>query len=161
MGNFIKSHNSLFFLFLSDSFLPLQCHWRQEYQRSIVNDSEKCSGLAEAWAWVSGASNVCDFSCWPKSKVLNMRLPWWLRSKEPAGRCRRCRFSPWVCKIPWRRKWKPTPVFLPGESDGQRSLVGYSSWGHRQSDMAECLTLSLFFHFLIELRKTVYLLFAS
>ena len=39
--------------------------------------------------------------------------------------------------------------------------MGYSSWGHRQSDMAECLTLSLFFHFLIELRKTVYLLFAS
>jgi len=41
---------------------------------------------------------------------------------------RRCRFDPWVEKIPWRRKWQPTPVFLPGESHGQRSLAGYSPW---------------------------------
>ena len=45
--------------------------------------------------------------------------------------CRRPRFDPWVRKIPWRRKWQPTPVFLPGESHGQRSLAGYSPWGHR------------------------------
>ena len=39
----------------------------------------------------------------------------------------RCRFNPWVGKrLPWRRAWQPTPVFLPGESHGQRSLVGYS-----------------------------------
>jgi len=44
---------------------------------------------------------------------------------------RRCRFDLWVGKIPWRRVWQPTPVFLPGESYGQRSLVGYSPWGHR------------------------------
>ena len=36
---------------------------------------------------------------------------------------------------PWRREWLPTPVFLPGESHGQRSLVGYSPWGHKESDM--------------------------
>ena len=46
-------------------------------------------------------------------------------------RFKRCRFDPWGRKIPWRRKWQPTPVFLPGESCGQRSLVGYSSWGHK------------------------------
>ena len=40
-------------------------------------------------------------------------------------------------KIPWRRAWQPTPVFLPGESHGQRSLVGYSPQGHRESDMTE------------------------
>ena len=40
-------------------------------------------------------------------------------------------FNPWVRKIPWRRKWQPTPVLLPGKSHGQRSLVGYSQWGHR------------------------------
>ena len=39
-------------------------------------------------------------------------------------------------KIPWRREWLPTPVFLPGESQGQRSLVGYSPQGHKKSDMA-------------------------
>ena len=44
-------------------------------------------------------------------------------------------FNPWVGKIPWRRKWQPTPVFLPGEFHGQRSLVGYSPWGHKGSDM--------------------------
>ena len=43
-------------------------------------------------------------------------------------------FSPWVGKIPWRRKWQPTPIFLPGKSHGQRSLMGYSSWDHKESD---------------------------
>ena len=43
-------------------------------------------------------------------------------------------FDPWGGKIPWRGKWQPTPVFLPGESHGQRSLVGYSSWGPKESD---------------------------
>ena len=50
-------------------------------------------------------------------------------------------FNPWVGKIPWSRKWQPTPVCLPGESHGQRSLVGYSSWGCKESDMTERLTL--------------------
>jgi len=40
--------------------------------------------------------------------------------------CKRCGFDPWVRKIPWRRTWQPAPVFLPGESHGQRSLVGYN-----------------------------------
>ena len=43
-------------------------------------------------------------------------------------------FDPWVRKIPWRREWLPSAVFLPGESHGQRSLVGYSLWGHKESD---------------------------
>jgi len=44
-------------------------------------------------------------------------------------RHKRCRFDSWVGKIPWRRKWQATPVFLPGEAHGQRSLVGNSAWG--------------------------------
>ena len=44
-------------------------------------------------------------------------------------------FDPGVGKIPWRRAWQPTPVFLPGESLGQRSLAGYSPWGCKESDM--------------------------
>ena len=52
-------------------------------------------------------------------------LPWWLSVKEPTCQCRRFRFNPWVRKIPWRRKWQPIPVFLPGKSHGQRSLAGY------------------------------------
>ena len=51
----------------------------------------------------------------------------------------RSRFNPWVRKIPWRRKWQPTPVFLPGESHGRRSLVGYSPQGRKESDTTERL----------------------
>jgi len=54
--------------------------------------------------------------------------------KEYASQCRRCRLDPWVGKIPWRRKWQPTPVFLPGKSHGQRSLAGYSPWGCKELD---------------------------
>ena len=50
---------------------------------------------------------------------------------------RRRRFDPWVGEIPWRRVWRPAPVFLPGESHGQRSLEGYSPWGHKESDTSE------------------------
>ena len=46
-------------------------------------------------------------------------------------------FHPWVKKIPWRRAWQPTPVFLPGESLGQRTLEGYSPWGCKESDTTE------------------------
>ena len=46
-------------------------------------------------------------------------------------------FHPWVPKIPWRREWQPTPVFLPGESHGQTSLAGYGPRDHRESDTTE------------------------
>ena len=58
---------------------------------------------------------------------------WW-RTCLQCKRLKRLGFSPWVGKIPWRMKWQPTPVFLPGESHEQRSLVGYSPWGHRESE---------------------------
>ena len=46
-------------------------------------------------------------------------------------------FDPWVGKLPWRRKWQPTPVFWPGKSHGQRILAGYNLWNHEESDMTE------------------------
>ena len=49
----------------------------------------------------------------------------------------RCSFDPKIGKIPWRRAWQPTPVFLPGDSHGQRNLAGYSPLGHKESDMTE------------------------
>ena len=61
-----------------------------------------------------------------------MNLP--VSDKEPICQCRkykRCEFNPWVGKIPWRRAWQPTPVFLTGEYHGQRSLPGYSPWGRK------------------------------
>ena len=53
-------------------------------------------------------------------------------------------FNPWVGKIPWRRKWQPSPALLPGKSHGPRSLVGYSPWGRKELDTTE----RLHFHFM-------------
>ena len=67
-------------------------------------------------------------------------LPSWCSGKESTcqyRRHKRCGFDPWVGKIPWRGEWQPTPVFLPGESHEQRSLAGYSPWGHRESDTTD------------------------
>ena len=66
-------------------------------------------------------------------------LPWWLRRWSICPQCRRPQFDPRVGKIPWRRQWHPTSVLLPGNSRGQKGLVGYSPWGRRESDRTECL----------------------
>ena len=61
-------------------------------------------------------------------------------------RCRRCHgFDPWVGKIPWRRTWQPTPVFLPGKSHGQSSLVGYTVHGVAKSQMWMSMNMSIKF----------------
>ena len=51
------------------------------------------------------------------------------------------KFDPWVRKIPWRREWQPTPVLLPGQSHGQRSLAGPSAWGCKELDTTEQLSM--------------------
>ena len=58
-------------------------------------------------------------------------------SDKECRRHKRLGFDPWVRKMPWRRAWQPTPVSLPGEPHGQRSLAGYSPWGCEESDMTE------------------------
>ena len=70
-------------------------------------------------------------------------LPQWLSGKESACQCRscrRCRFNPWVGKIPWRMKWQPASRYLPGKSHGQRSLVGYSPWSCKELNTTEQLS---------------------
>ena len=64
-----------------------------------------------------------------------------VKKKKTACQCRRLGFDPWVRKIPWRRKWQPTPVFLPGKFHEQRSLAGYSPWDCKESDTAEWLSM--------------------
>ena len=56
-----------------------------------------------------------------------------------AGDIRNVGLTPGSKKMPWRRKWQPTPVFLPGKSHGQKSLTGYNPWGHKESDTTERL----------------------
>ena len=64
--------------------------------------------------------------------ILKAGLLWWLSDKEFACKCKRHRFACWVGKIPWKRQWQPTPVFLLGKSHRQRSLKGGSPWGHKR-----------------------------
>ena len=66
-----------------------------------------------------------------------MGLPHWLSSNLQCRRRRRYGFNPCVRKILWKRAWQPTPVILPGESHGQRSLVDYHPEGHKWSDRTE------------------------
>ena len=58
-------------------------------------------------------------------------------------RHKRCRIDPWIGKIPWSRKWQAAPVFFSGKSHGQRSLVGYSPWGCKESDTTEQLSMHI------------------
>ena len=72
-----------------------------------------------------------------KDEIISAAVRWTWRllggatGKEPACQCK---FHPCIGKIPWRRKWQPTPVILPGESHRQRSLAGYGPWGHKELD---------------------------
>ena len=80
----------------------------------------------------------CDYPFTFSHHVLRLHHP--NKGKESTCQCRRHRrprFHPWIRKIPWRRKWQPTPVFLPGKSQGQRSLVGYSPGGCKELDTTE------------------------
>ena len=80
-------------------------------------------------------THLCTLICvcmWASQVALVVKNP-----LANAGRRRGCIFHPWVKKIPWRREWQPTPVFLPGESHGQRSLAGCSPWGRTESDTAQ------------------------
>ena len=61
-------------------------------------------------------------------------------SASQCWRCQRCIFDAWVQKIPWRRAWQPTQVFLPRKSHEQRSLAGYSPWSHKELDPTEWLS---------------------
>ena len=86
-------------------------------RENVVPGLKKCTVL-------NGSGHHYMLSCHNRS--LQLRLPWWLSGKESACQCRRHRFSLWVGKIPWRRKWQPTPVCLPGKPHGHRNLESYS-----------------------------------
>ena len=89
-----------------------------------------------------GLVNVFHLLQWTHnlSRTLSIWLLWWLSGKAYCCQCKRCirhRFSLCVGKIPWRRKWQPTPVSFSGKFHGQRNPVGYSPWGHKESNMTE------------------------
>ena len=88
--------------------------------------------------WVMVLLFSLPFPFHPQVSFIFKRLPWWLSGKESLQprRHRKCGFDPWVGKIPWRRAWQSTPVFLPGGSHGLRSLAT-TVHGTTESDRTE------------------------
>ena len=80
--------------------------------------------------------------CFGNISVFRRGFPGGSVVENPPTNARVAGFDPWVQKIPWRKKWQPTSVFLFGKSSGQKSLVSYSPWGRRDSDMIEWLRMS-------------------
>ena len=121
------------------SSTPLLCQfWKKETKSQKVefpfNSHIFSHSSLPSWPEAANIMNlvwillVC-FKNTFKYTYTSLGLPRWVSGKESACQCRRCGFDPWVGRIPWRRKWQPTPVFLPGKSHGQKSLAGYSPWG--------------------------------
>ena len=99
----------------------------------------EASVTGQDYVMMNVVNNGRVFRLCSKPSLVAQRLKHLLQSQR-AG------FNPWVGKIPWRRKWQPTPVFLPGKYHGQTSLVGYSPWGREESDMTEQLHFHFNFH---------------
>ena len=97
-------------------------------------------GISQAriLAWVAIPTGVVAKT---RSQRIEGGIPCGSDGKESAHQYRRCRFDPWVWKIPWRRKWHSTLVFLPVKSHGQRNLVGYSPCGCKELDMTDWLSM--------------------
>ena len=108
---------------------------------SLLRTNPELSTLWEANTWTWWLDKAVPSPCLHVEmgqRVCSLGFPCAASGKGSTCQRRRHKrraFYPWVGKIPWRRAWQPTPVFLPGKSHGQRSLVGYSPWGRKESDM--------------------------
>ena len=102
----------------------------------IIKFSLWLSSFISGYIPKTNKQNTCLYSNLSASQVV-----WWYRIRLPMQETPDTGSDPWVGKIPWRREWWPTPVFLPGECLGQNSLASYSPWGHKELDMIEGITL--------------------
>ena len=122
----------------------------QNLQDYMLSFSERLPISSLPFGWkghipsIELSGDPCGSSdCLRRWHCLYCSLPWYHRWQRIYLQCDRPGFDPWVKRIPQRREWQPTPIFLPGESHGQRSLVGYRPWSCKESDTTEWLTLSL------------------
>ena len=126
-------------LWIQSKFLECTQHTRTEIQPYWVRQSSPYFPYKQNFVY--NYFIVLDDCCLnyklALAKSIFQGFPGVSDRKESA--CGRPEFDPWVGRIPWRRKWQTTPVFLAGESHGPRSLVGYSPWGCKESDTAERL----------------------
>ena len=96
-------------------------------------------GVTQSQTWLKRlSSSMC---IWYMYHIWQVFVPKWLRGRESACQCRRCGFDPRDGKIPWRREWLPTLVFLPGKSHGQRSLMSYSPGSSKELDITVWLSM--------------------
>ena len=82
-------------------------------------------------------SKILEFLCFHQLMYYRNELPRWRSGKESACQCKKHIFNLWSRKFPQKRKWQPTPIFLPGEPHGHRSLVGCHLWGRTELDTTE------------------------
>ena len=119
-------------------------HWRRKWQPTPVflpGESQGRGSLVGCRLWGRTESDTTEATYQQQQHHHHWtEFPWWFSGKESDCQCRRLGFNSWVRKIPWRRKWKTTLVFLSGKFHGQRSLVGYSPWGCEGSGMTEQLS---------------------
>ena len=111
----------------------------RSYWRDIVRRTQCWS-----WAALNQTQNCSYASSVRRNKDIHAHLTGQLQGLRRWNICLQCGrpgFDPWVGNISWRRTWKPTPVLLPRQFHGWRSLVGYSPWDRKESDMTERLTL--------------------
>ena len=133
--------NSVIFVSLQ-SFSEYHLKWETKVKKTLHSTGAQSVSRAEVAASPSPRNllkmrkhlgvllNLLNQKLWGQDPIICVltspqvmrELPWWLSGKEFACQWRRCGFDPWVRKIPWERKWLSTPVFLPGESHGQRCL---------------------------------------
>ena len=111
---------------------------REAFLTLITITNIQCVSI-QIWTCVQCFQNWQIRSCAPKSTLTGW-FRWWrihLQLRRPG-------FNPWVRKTPCRREWQSTPVFLPRESHGHRSLTSYSPWGCKELDTTEQLTQHIF-----------------
>ena len=117
---------------ISHRLLLRTCWWLQLYLESRGDPCPWCCSLPLLLP-ANPPHHRAGFVL-PVTPQFRSSLPMWLSGEESTCQCkrhRRCGFDPWVGRIPWSRKWQPTPVFLPGKSHGQRNVAGYSPWACR------------------------------
>ena len=102
--------------------------WETSTNQPLINFSKPSvqNSEEEKGTWNS-TSVLLSFLCLTRQLTIPTL---WAVLEGKIGQCM-VGFDPWVGKIPWRKEWQPTPVFLPGEFHGQRRLAGYSLWGVR------------------------------
>ena len=134
--------------YLATRLLPphpwAQGKWKGRDQ-DVRGQGRTCQSIKLSKEELGGGGRAPNLNCLVPSIFVpyhccGLPCPGGLDGKESACNAGDLSLIPELRRFPWRRTWQPTPVFLPGESHGQRSLVGYSPWGHKELDMTERLS---------------------